>query len=154
MGKTQFSLFLATKVSLSDVGGGNVLYIDTKNDFCIERLVEIIDSTLSTKINDAKTGTKINDALEKIHVCKVNDLTTLGNVLHMIDGSKVRSFSYICLCSWGTLHLLLMQMILRLHKSKNCLNCGLILGDFITYSAKPDRVDINCLRFSNKTSLQ
>lgn len=102
MGKTQFSLFLATKVSLSDVGGGNVLYIDTKNDFCIERLVEIIDSTLSTKINDAKTGTKINDALEKIHVCKVNDLTTLGNVLHMIDGSKVRSFSYICLCSWGT----------------------------------------------------
>lgn len=99
VGKTQFSLFLTTKTSISD-GGGNVLYIDTKNDFCVERLVEMVDADLSVNGGPMRA----EDALERIRVSKAHDLTTLINVLRCIDDSKVSTISLSFLLSFFLLN--------------------------------------------------
>ena len=71
-GRTQLVLHLAAKNALQ---GYNSLYIDTKNDFCIDRFSEIISGTLdSTNPNKAKKiklNCDQNDELLESYVNKV-----------------------------------------------------------------------------------
>ena len=81
MGKTQFSMFLSMKTAASVEG--NVLFIDTKNDFCIDRLLQMIES------NFPKNDENRNVILDKIRVCKIFDLTTLNNLLASLSNDQV-----------------------------------------------------------------
>ncbi len=69
-------MFLSMKTAIE---GNVVLYIDTKNDFCVDRLVEMIEGNLPK--NTLSTDKKRDVILDKIRVCKIFDLTTLNNVL-------------------------------------------------------------------------
>ena len=71
-GRTQLVLHLAAKNALQ---GYNSLYIDTKNDFCIDRFSEIISSTLDSsnpnKAKKIKLNCDQNDELLESYVNKV-----------------------------------------------------------------------------------
>jgi hypothetical protein len=96
VGTTQFSMFLSMKTAIE---GNVVLYIDTKNDFCIDRLVEMIEGNLPSK-NILSTDKKRDVILDKIRVCKIFDLTMLNNVLaNLCDDRgfyKTFLFSFVC----------------------------------------------------------
>jgi len=85
------SLFLSTAVALSDDDDGNVIYIDTKNDFCAKRLSEMVAANLKIGLamEDAGLRRLLDRALDRVRVCKVAQLSTLTNVLFSIAHSEV-----------------------------------------------------------------
>ena len=85
VGKTQLSMFLSVKTVLNV--DGNVLYVDTKNDFCIERLTQMIETNLPK--NSLTLSKKRDYVLDKIRVCKLYDLATLLKVLSSIIHNQV-----------------------------------------------------------------
>ena len=85
VGKTQLLMFLSVKTVLNV--DGNVLYVDTKNDFCIERLTQMIETNLPK--NSLTLSKKRDYVLDKIRVCKLYDLATLLKVLSSIIHNQV-----------------------------------------------------------------
>ena len=85
VGKTQLSMFLSVKTVLNV--DGSVLYVDTKNDFCIERLTQMIETNLPK--NPLTFSKKRDYVLDKIRVCKLYDLATLLKVLSSIIHNQV-----------------------------------------------------------------
>ena len=66
-GRTQLCLHLAVNNSLN---GGNTLYIDTKNDFCIDRFCEILTHNL-LEAKQMKRNCDINDELMQSYLNRV-----------------------------------------------------------------------------------
>ena len=87
VGKTQLCLHLSTAVALSDAG--NVLFVDTKNDFSSERLSQMIAANLASTDADAEAVRLLDRALDRVRVCKVDHLSTLTNVLFNVADSEV-----------------------------------------------------------------
>jgi hypothetical protein len=93
VGKTQFSMFLSMKTAIE---GNVVLYIDTKNDFCVDRLFEMIEGSLPK--NFLSTDKKRDVILDKIRVCNIFDLTTLNNVLSNLCNDQVSTRLFVQFC--------------------------------------------------------
>jgi len=87
---TQSLYNIDSRTALSSVA--TVIYIDTKNDLCVERLVEVADASLST--NDDARSTKVARILGRIKIARVNDLSTLSKVLHDVADSKVVQLTF------------------------------------------------------------
>ena len=83
-GRTQLTLHTTAKNAMK---GGNTLYIDTKNDFCIDRFCEIISSNFKSikppvkriKPNCDENEELIEGYLNKVRVAKVFQIETLLN---------------------------------------------------------------------------
>ena len=82
-GRTQLVLHLAAKNALQ---GYNSLYIDTKNDFCIDRFSEIISRTLDSsnpnkakkiKLNCDQNDQLLESYVNKVKIAKVFDIESL-----------------------------------------------------------------------------
>lgn len=78
-GKTQFAIYLATKTIMSC--NGNVVYLDTRGDFCVERFLEMVDER------------KFND---KIRICQPEDLDGISRVLNYIWENSRDNFMKGC----------------------------------------------------------
>jgi hypothetical protein len=95
---TQSLYNIDSRTALSSVA--TVIYIDTKNDLCVERLVEVADASLSTNdagdasTNDDARSTKVARILGRIKIARVNDLSTLSKVLHDVADSKVVQLTF------------------------------------------------------------
>jgi len=88
-GRTQLSLYLTATNALN---GGNTLYIDTKNDFCIDRFCEILsynhkpqNEAKRIKLNCDKNEELVQSYLNKIRLAKIFSiqslLTTISSVV-------------------------------------------------------------------------
>ena len=96
VGKTQLALTLASQCLQSSMRQSNVVYLDTKNDFRIERLVEILRERQSNSSGDgdsssssSKSETLKKSLLQKLRVKKdfyLSDiLKSLSSIVNSIE---------------------------------------------------------------------
>lgn len=90
-GRTQLTLHLA---AVNAIKGGNTLFIDTKNDFCVDRFCEVLATNLKSakptakriKLNCDENDELIESYLNKIKMAKVYEmellLDTISGVLN------------------------------------------------------------------------
>ena len=93
-GRTQLALFVTVNNALC---GGNTLYIDTKNDFCIDRFSEILSNTLKPprhaekriKINCDEHEELLERYVKKVRMAKIYDmeplLAAVSDILNNLD---------------------------------------------------------------------
>ena len=90
-GRTQLALQIAANNTLHD---GNTLYIDTKNDFCIDRFCEIVQNNLKhpkppakrKKLSCDENDELLESYINRVRMAKVYDmeslLATLGDIVN------------------------------------------------------------------------
>lgn len=84
-GRTQLCLYL---VATNALKGGNTLYVDTKNDFCVDRFCEILTSNLEprneakrVKLNCDVNEELVESYLNRVRLSKIYSIQSLLNSL-------------------------------------------------------------------------